>query len=200
MLFGKRWTLTEMENRKFSRKEPYIEFDRDHRRASGSGGCNRFFGTFEIEGSKLKLSRIGSTRRACIDAELQQAETRFLQVLETTTRFEIREISWASFGKSVGSCLWKLSSLRSGPPVVKVVITQIMEGGDEFSSNIKKQYAAKERFFRIGTKLVSQQRPFLKEGADMWKRFFSRGARCSVGICCSEAAKRTERTRRRKAT
>jgi heat shock protein HslJ len=90
MLFGKRWTLTEMEDRKFSAAEPYLEFDRDQKRVSGSSGCNRLTGTFQIDGSKLKLSRIVSTRRACLDAEVQRVETSFLKLLETITRFEIQ--------------------------------------------------------------------------------------------------------------
>jgi heat shock protein HslJ len=86
---GKRWTLTEMEDRKFNVAEPYVEFDRSQNRVSGSGGCNRFSGTFEITGNNLKLSRLLSTRRACVDPERQRAETRFLQLLEMVSRFDI---------------------------------------------------------------------------------------------------------------
>jgi heat shock protein HslJ len=89
-LFGKRWTLTEMENRSFSANEPNIEFDRDLKRTSGSSGCNRFTGTFQIDGSMLKLSRIAGTRRACLDPNGQRVETSFLKLLETTTRFEVQ--------------------------------------------------------------------------------------------------------------
>jgi heat shock protein HslJ len=89
-LFGKRWTLIEIEEQKVSTKEPYVEFDRDQKRVSGSGGCNRFSGAFEVAGSSLKLSRIASTRRACLDAELQRIETSFLKLLETTTRYEVQ--------------------------------------------------------------------------------------------------------------
>jgi heat shock protein HslJ len=89
-LFGKRWTLIEMEDRRFSAGEPYIEIDGDQKRVSGSSGCNRLTGTFEIVGATLKLSRLASTRRACVDAEVQRVETRFLNLLETTTRFEVQ--------------------------------------------------------------------------------------------------------------
>lgn len=88
-LFGKRWTLTEMEGRKFTAAQPYLEFDRDQKRVSGSGGCNSFSGGFEVQGSALNLSRIVSTRRACLDSELQRVETTFLKLLETSTRFEV---------------------------------------------------------------------------------------------------------------
>ena len=89
-LFGKTWTLTEMEGRKFSADKPNIIFDREQKRVSGSGGCNRFSGTVEIDGSKMKFSRLIITKMACLDAELQNVETTFLRLLETTTRFELQ--------------------------------------------------------------------------------------------------------------
>jgi heat shock protein HslJ len=88
-LFGKTWTLTEMEGRKFSADKPDLQFDRDQKRVSGSSGCNRFTGAFEIDGSMMKFSRIASTKMACVDVELQRVETKFLKLLETTTRFEV---------------------------------------------------------------------------------------------------------------
>ncbi len=89
-LFGRTWTLTEMDGRSFSADKPNIEFDRDTKRVSGSGGCNRFGGTFAVDGSMMKISRIFSTKMACLDAEVQQVETSFLQLLETTSRFEVQ--------------------------------------------------------------------------------------------------------------
>ena len=47
-LFGKRWTLTEMGERSFRTGEPFVEFDREQGRFSGSGGCNRVFGSFRV--------------------------------------------------------------------------------------------------------------------------------------------------------
>ncbi len=89
-LFGKTWTLSEMEGRNFSADKPNIEFNRDTKRVSGSGGCNRFSGAFEINGARLKFSRLLSTKMACLDAEVQRTETSFLNLLETTTRFQVQ--------------------------------------------------------------------------------------------------------------
>jgi heat shock protein HslJ len=89
-LFGKTWTLTEMETRTFSADQPNMEFDGDQKRTSGSSGCNRFTGTFQIDGAMLRFSRIAGTRRACLDADLPHVETTFLKWLEMTTRFEIQ--------------------------------------------------------------------------------------------------------------
>lgn len=88
-LFGKTWTLAEMEGRNFSADKPNIEFNRDTKRVSGSGGCNRFSGTFEVNGSLLKFSPIASTKMACRDGDRQRVETTFLNLLQKTTRFEV---------------------------------------------------------------------------------------------------------------
>jgi uncharacterized lipoprotein YbaY/heat shock protein HslJ len=79
-----------MGQREFGADAPNIEFDRAQKRVSGSSGCNRFTGAFEIDGSALRLSRIAGTRRACLDAELQRVETSFLKLLGTATRFEVQ--------------------------------------------------------------------------------------------------------------
>ena len=90
-IFGKKWTLTEIEGRKFSFDAPNIEFNRDQNRISGDAGCNRFSGGFEIDGAAMKFSRLISTKRACVDAERQRLESDFLRLLETITRFEVQD-------------------------------------------------------------------------------------------------------------
>ena len=88
-LFGERWTLTGMGERSFNAGEPYIEFARGQRRFSGSTGCNRVSGSVEIDGARIRLSPIISTKRGC-PGEAQRVETSFLRALETMTRFEIQ--------------------------------------------------------------------------------------------------------------
>ena len=54
--------------------------------ASGSGGCNRFFGSWSVKGSALTLGKIGSTMMAC-DPALMNQEGKFLRSLETATTY-----------------------------------------------------------------------------------------------------------------
>ena len=89
-LFGRRWALTGIGDQRFPAGKPYLEFDDQQRRASGDGGCNRFSGGFELSGSSLRLTRLISTKRACLAAEANRLETSFLQALDQTTRFEVR--------------------------------------------------------------------------------------------------------------
>lgn len=89
-LFGRRWRLTEVNGREVRTNRAYLEFDRDARRVSGDGGCNRFAGDFEINRSDIRFSQVISTKRACVDRELQRIENEFFIGLEAATRFETR--------------------------------------------------------------------------------------------------------------
>lgn len=56
--------------------------------ASGSGGCNRFFGSWSVKGSALSLGKMGSTMMAC-DPALMNQEGKFLRSLETATTYSL---------------------------------------------------------------------------------------------------------------
>ena len=46
----------------------------DSKQVSGSGGCNRMFGVYELNGDKLRFSGVGATKMACkggMDTESQ---------------------------------------------------------------------------------------------------------------------------------
>lgn len=90
-LFGRRWQLTEVAGAAVRTAKPYIEFDGEAKRFAGDGGCNRISGDFEIEGANLEFSRVISTRRACLDREVQQVETNFLNALEQVTSFQVQD-------------------------------------------------------------------------------------------------------------
>jgi copper homeostasis protein (lipoprotein) len=71
-----------------NQQEPHLVFATDATRISGSGGCNRLSGGFEIAGEGLRLDRMASTRMACLQGGGQ--EDRFLQLLENVRRYRIR--------------------------------------------------------------------------------------------------------------
>ncbi len=49
---------------------------------SGSGGCNRFVGSYTQEGERLTLSRLAVTQMACTDDQVMIKEQQFLHMLE----------------------------------------------------------------------------------------------------------------------
>jgi heat shock protein HslJ len=61
-----------------------ISFDPKEPRVSGHGGINRFSGGYRLEGDKLKLGPMMSTRMGGEDAAMQ-AESKYLIALEGVT-------------------------------------------------------------------------------------------------------------------
>jgi heat shock protein HslJ len=69
------------------RQPPQIALDPVSHRASGSGGCNRIMGQYELKGDALTFARMASTMMACPDG--MQTEQKFLKALEQVKRWKI---------------------------------------------------------------------------------------------------------------
>ena len=67
--------------------EQTISFDADGK-FNGNAGCNKFFGSYEVEENKLSLGAIGSTKMAC-EEEVMQAESTYLAALEKAATYHI---------------------------------------------------------------------------------------------------------------
>ena len=48
-----------------NQSEPHMVLKPDPKQVNGSGGCNRFFGSYQTSGNALSFGGIGSTRMAC---------------------------------------------------------------------------------------------------------------------------------------
>ena len=68
-------------------REPHLIFASDQPRISGSGGCNRVTGSFDLDGDRLRLGRMAGTRMACPTG--MEQEQRFLQSIEKVERYRI---------------------------------------------------------------------------------------------------------------
>lgn len=56
---------------------------------SGSGGCNRYFGTVTLDAAgKIKVGPLGATQMACVPAQMDQ-ERKFLDALSSTRAYRI---------------------------------------------------------------------------------------------------------------
>ena len=64
-----------------------FEFDNEGNIA-GDGSCNRFGGSCKIEGDKIEVGPLRSTRRAC-EPDIMQQEHKFLALLGAVTAWEI---------------------------------------------------------------------------------------------------------------
>ncbi len=72
-------------------------------RIAGSTGCNRFMGNFVVsDKGKVSVSGLGSTRRACPEALMNQ-ESKVLAALESTVKVEMEGRQWLLFVDAGGN-------------------------------------------------------------------------------------------------
>ena len=71
-----------------SGRQPHIEFDPEKKRVTGYSGMNIFSGGYDASGSRLRMSRMASTRRAG-PPELMKLETTYLKALSATRSYRI---------------------------------------------------------------------------------------------------------------
>jgi copper homeostasis protein (lipoprotein) len=64
--------------------EVWITLDPRAHRFTGSSGCNRINGSFDVQGEALRFGRTASTMKACPEMEIERA---FLSALEDTRRY-----------------------------------------------------------------------------------------------------------------
>ena len=65
----------------------HIVLQPDSKQVAGSGGCNRMFGTYELNGDALRFSGIGATKMACKDG--MEIEAAFLPLLQRVRQWKI---------------------------------------------------------------------------------------------------------------
>ena len=63
--------------------EMFIQFEEDGQ-VRGNGGCNRFFGSYELEDGSVQIGPLGSTRMACPEPAMS-FEISFMEALRTST-------------------------------------------------------------------------------------------------------------------
>jgi putative lipoprotein len=79
-------------------------------KVTGSGGCNRLFGSATIAGDALSFGGIGTTRMACAPALMDQ-EHKFLAALAATRTFRF-EGPYLKFYDAGGAELVRFTELR----------------------------------------------------------------------------------------
>lgn len=57
---------------------------------SGSGGCNRFMGSYKVDADQLNIGQLASTFKACEQSIMNQ-EFKFLKALQAAQRYEVND-------------------------------------------------------------------------------------------------------------
>ena len=87
---GSTWELTELAGQAAPTgaggRRATLIFDADTARAGGFAGCNRYGGSYTVEGSTIRFGPLAMTKMAC--AEGMELEQRLAQALERTNRYE----------------------------------------------------------------------------------------------------------------
>lgn len=69
------------------KQEANFVLNSDSHRISGSGGCNRLTGSYELHGDRITFSQMAGTMMACLQG--METEQAFLDVLKQATRWKI---------------------------------------------------------------------------------------------------------------
>lgn len=90
-LMGNRWVLVEMNGVPVqvsgSDKDAHLVFNTSEKRYSGSSGCNRMMGTYDMKSNgEVKFSPPAGTMMSCVD---QAFENAFMKFFATVNRYEI---------------------------------------------------------------------------------------------------------------
>ncbi|MFD3165420.1 META domain-containing protein [Herpetosiphon sp. NSE202] len=88
-LTGSKWNVLQINGQALKGQQALpLSFEADGR-ASGHSGCNGYGGDARIDGDRLTLGPIMSTKMACADPELQQQETTLFEALEKVTSYKM---------------------------------------------------------------------------------------------------------------
>lgn len=90
-LRGTKWLLTELHGKPVApaaNNPAYLVLDPDQKRYSGSSGCNRITGTFQLQGDSLQLMGGAMTMMACPEALMKQ-EKEFNEALTATGSYQL---------------------------------------------------------------------------------------------------------------
>ena len=58
-------------------------------RIEGQGGCNQYSANSQFDGEQITISNLVSTKRACIDSQVQTQEDRYFRALESAQRVSL---------------------------------------------------------------------------------------------------------------
>ena len=89
-LVGHTWLVEDIDGRGvIDFMQSTVEFE-SATRIGGMAGCNRFFGSVELDGNKIMVGPLAATRKFCTQAVMDQ-EQALLNALERVTRYDFTQ-------------------------------------------------------------------------------------------------------------
>lgn len=88
-LAGTKWSLEEIDGKPvIAHSRASLDFP-NSTSVAGNGSCNRFTGSVEITGSRMKFGPLAATRMMC-DEDSSRQESDYLKALAVVERYEVR--------------------------------------------------------------------------------------------------------------
>jgi heat shock protein HslJ len=88
------WNLIELNGNAVSvppaEGQVYIYLQEQGDKLSGTDGCNRFFGSYDLSGSSLQFHSVAQTLMACRGA-FTERESEFMEALKLVTSYQISD-------------------------------------------------------------------------------------------------------------
>ena len=99
---GVDWELVELDGKTAATgaggRRATLRFDADTTRVGGFSGCNRFGGSYTVDGDSLRFGPLAMTRMACADG--MDLERKLSSALEATRRYKLSTTQLQLFGPS----------------------------------------------------------------------------------------------------
>ena len=73
--------------------DQFVQFKSDGE-LTGNGGCNQFFGNYDLNGTELKIGPLAATKKMCRD---MGAEQTFMKALQDSRRIEATHLTLVLF-------------------------------------------------------------------------------------------------------
>jgi heat shock protein HslJ len=130
-LIGSKWDLISYGGKPpAAGTRPTLNFDENG--LGGTTGCNSYFGSYTISGSKLTIGEMGQTLMACLENEVMEQESSFLAMFQAAESFSLTEaqlIIHTSQGdiifqpashQSLQGLTWVLGGIAQGDAIVSM--------------------------------------------------------------------------------
>ncbi|MGC3976759.1 MAG: META domain-containing protein [Paludibacteraceae bacterium] len=103
LFLGNTWKLVELNGKNISTEnvEVTLNFDLANKKVNGNGGCNRYFGSYQLNGNSIEISNIGSTKMFCM--ETANIEDEFFNTLKDKSEIKVigSQLTFSKEGKTV---------------------------------------------------------------------------------------------------
>lgn len=103
LILNNQWKLVELNGKSLLNEKVDITLtlSASNHQVNGNGGCNRYFGSYKLDGNSIEISNIGSTKMFCM--ETANIEDEFFNTLKDKSDIKVTgsQLTFSKEGKTV---------------------------------------------------------------------------------------------------